>query len=113
MAYRIDDVGEVPGRPPLSAEERQALVDEWNADAARRGAPPGYRELRAIAYRDELGKEPGDFIRTFGDVLDVLIAQVEAIRQAAGAGPADEYAELLAKIAAIKARHPRPADVRL
>lgn len=106
MAYRIDDVGDIPGRPALSREEKQALVAEWSADDARRAAPPGYRELRAIAYRDELGKEPGDFIKTLGDVLDVLIAQVEAMRRS-GATPASaEFTELLARIGEIKARHP-------
>jgi len=106
MAYRIDDVGDVPGRPPLSPKEKQALVDEWNADATRRAAPPGYRELRAIAYRDELGKEQGDFVKTLGDVLDVLIAQVEAMRRASGVEALDEYADLLGKIDEIKTRCP-------
>jgi len=107
MAYRTEDVGDVPGRPPLSAEEKQALLDEWNADAARRAAPPGYRELRAIAYRDELGKEKGDFIKTLGDVLDVLVAQVEAVRRSGDVPATAEFGVLLAKIAEIKARHPK------
>jgi len=102
MAYRIEDVGEVPGSPPLSAEEKQALVDEWNADAARRAAPPGYRELRAIAYRDELGKEKGDFVRTLGDVLDYLIQELRARGEPVTA----EAAALFAKVDAIKARLP-------
>lgn len=33
--YTIDDVGDVPGRPPLTDKEKQRIADEWNANAAR------------------------------------------------------------------------------
>jgi hypothetical protein len=68
---------------------------------------PTYREKRAVAYRDELGKEPGDFIKTIGDVVDVLIAEIDALRAAKPETPA--FAELLPKVRAIKERFPAPA----
>ena len=93
----------------FSADEEVERDAEEAADAARRGRSPTYRELRAVAYRDELGKEPGDFIRTLGDVLDVLIVQVEAMRRAGDHPATQEFSELLTRIAAIKARHPSQA----
>lgn len=86
----------------FSAEEEAERDAGEAADAARRGRRPSYRELRALAYRDELGKEPGDFIGTLGDVLDVLIAEIRARGEAA----TEEAAALFAKVDAIKARHP-------
>lgn len=38
MPYTKDDVGDVPGRSPLSDVEKQAIADEWNAEEARRAA---------------------------------------------------------------------------
>lgn len=67
-------------------------------------APAPYRQRRSEAYRDELGPEAGDYIRTIGDVLDILIAEV------ASKGPpfSPAFAQLLAKVQAIKARIPKP-----
>ena len=109
--FADDDVGPrmVDGRTvALSDDEKQALAEAWNAEEARRAAPLPYREARALAYRDELGKEQGDYIKTLGDVLDVLVAQVEAMRKGAAVPATDEYAALVSKIAEIKTRHPRP-----
>lgn len=78
-------------RPPAGA----LLVD---------AAPgPDYRVLRMTDYAAELGKDPGDIIKTLGDVLDVTIAELVA------RGPAvtPEFDAMLRKIAAIKARHPK------
>lgn len=69
---------------------------------------PGYRDTRMVAYARDLGKDPGDIIRTLGDVLDVLIAQVESMRVAASASATTDYAAMMTKIAAIKAAHPKP-----
>lgn len=80
------------------------------ADVPEDADPPPvltYRDRRAVAYRDTLGAETGSFIKTLGDVLDVLIAQVETMRQAAGAAATAEYADMVAKIADIKQRFPR------
>jgi hypothetical protein len=94
-----------------AGKELEEVTEE---DAARAVAaltpPPTYRILRAQAYRDELGKEQGDFIRTLGDVIDVLLDQVEATRVHAGASRTAEFNTLLTKVAGIKARHPKPAD---
>jgi hypothetical protein len=71
---------------------------------------PGYRDRRAVAYRDTLGKDVGDFIKTLGDVLDVLIAEVEAIGQATQTPRTPEFEALLSAILAVKAAHPKPED---
>ena len=91
-------------RVELSDDEKQALVEHWNAEQARRAAPLPYREARALAYRDELGKEQGDFIKTFGDVLDVLIKEVRA----RGEPMTAEAAAMFAKVDEIKAKFPKP-----
>jgi hypothetical protein len=44
-----------------------------NPDPAPVPPPPSYRDLRAVAYRDQLGKEKGDFVKTLGDVIDALV----------------------------------------
>ena len=71
---------------------------------------PTYRELRAIAYRDELGKEQGDFVKTLGDVLDVLILEL-FVRWGGNniteGGITDEFKTLLAKVNEIKQRIPK------
>ena len=103
------DVGPrlVDGRKvELSDDEKRALVEIWNAEQARRATPLPYREARSLAYRDELGKEQGDYIKTLGDVLDVLIAQVEDMRRAGDHPATQDFGELLTRVAAIKARHP-------
>lgn len=97
------------GAVAISAADTPAV---WAQMLARGGVaayqpPPGpsYRDLRARAYRDELGADAGDTIRTIGDVLDVLIAEVRA---AVDAPRTPEFMALLAKIDAIKARYPKP-----
>ena len=66
-----------------------------------------YRRLRALAYRDELGDEPGSFVNTIGDVLDEVLGLAEA-QIAAGAVATPGITALLAKRAAIKRRIPKP-----
>lgn len=50
MIYRKEDVGGVPGRPPLDDAEKQRIADEWNANeaaaaAAKTDPEPGIRDL--------------------------------------------------------------------
>lgn len=69
-----------------------------------------YRDARRLRYIRELGKAPAVkacFEQTMGDVMDVLIAQVEAIRAAAGVERTAEFAELLRRVAAIKDQLPK------
>jgi phage tail sheath protein FI len=91
-------------RVELSNDEKQSLVENWNAEQARRAAPLPYREARALAYRDELGKEQGDFIKTLGDVLDVLMREIRA----RGEPATPEAAAMFAKVDEIKGRFPKP-----
>lgn len=80
-------------------DARQIWKDgSWSKDPGR-----SYRELRSQAYADNLGKDKGNVINTIGDVLDVLIAEIVA------RGPAvtPEFAEMIAKIVAIKTANPK------
>ena len=107
------------GQPaPVEAEFIERLAREGvEADAITVPLPPPppppppaptYRDLRKEAYIKELGKvAETNFENTTGDVLDILITQVEAMRVASGVKATDEYAERLAKIAAIKQRFPK------
>lgn len=89
----------------LSAEEA-AVVLARGTEPDR--PAPTYRDLRAAAYRDELGDEKGDFIKTLGDVLDVMLGWAEAEIAAGRAQATLEIQAALAKRAEIKARHPKP-----
>ena len=33
MPYTKDDVGDIPGRPPLSDKAKAKIAEEWNANA--------------------------------------------------------------------------------
>lgn len=65
---------------------------------------PSPRQRRRRDFAAELGADPGDEISTLGDVLDVVIREMRA----RGASVAPEFGALVAKIDAIKARHPKP-----
>lgn len=88
---------EVP-TPPQDARQL------WSAGAWQPVPPPAYRDRRARDYALELGDDPGDVIKTLGDVLDDLIREMRA----RGATVTPEFAALTAKIDAIKSRHPKP-----
>lgn len=111
MSFTSGDVGPrlVDGRlVELGEEEKQALAEAWNAEQARRAAPPSYRELRKAAYIAELGKsEPTSFMDTVGDVLDDLIREIRA----RGEPATSEAAALFARVDAIKARIPKPPSL--
>lgn len=95
-------------------EPAQADIDQWLADQLAAAAQAAalaanaYRVARALDYRDQLGKEQGDYIKTFGDVFDLALAQIEANRVAVGAAAVPGWTAMLAKIAAIKQSHPKP-----
>lgn len=89
-----------PGQEFVADDAEEALA------VTRPVRAVGYRDRRKAAYIAELGVDP-TFENTVGDVLDALIAQVEAMRAAAGADRTAEFAALLGKIAAIKARFPK------
>lgn len=66
------------------------------------------REKRALAYHEELAVVPtDDRITVIGDTLDKLIAQIASMTTPGQRTP--EFAELLAKVVAIKARIPKKA----
>ena len=75
-----------------------------NGKPLRAVPEPSFRERRKIAYLMELGQTPSDFVETVGDVMDDLIREVRAL----AAGPATpEFAELVSRVDAIKARFPK------
>jgi hypothetical protein len=92
----------------LTPEQRAAVLAVYEAHDPDAEPPLMYRRRRAAAYRDQLGAEQGDFINTLGDVLDVLIAQVESMRAEIDAARTPEFAAMLGKIASIKAANPKP-----
>lgn len=92
----------------MSADEEAAILAEWDSGDPVKQPGPDYRAKRKAAYIAELGKVPKTtFEDTVGDVLDILITQVEAMRSAAGVKATDEFAARLQTIAAIKARFPK------
>lgn len=106
-----DQGGAISGvfaRPQPGVAEEVLADDAVELLAFLAGPEPTYRDERANAYRDQLGAEQGDFIKTIGDVLDTLIAQVEAMRAELGAARTADFAAMLTKIAAIKAEIPKP-----
>lgn len=107
-------------RVALASHEEDEVRARWDAAAAERDALTAreealaYRRAREAAYAageesGGLGREP-DKLRTIGDCLDVLVAQVEAMRAELGAARTAEFQDMLARIAAIKAAHPKPED---
>lgn len=85
----------------LTPEEIAERLAEENAWAPPPKVPL-YRAERALAYRDRLGKEQGDFTKTLGDVLDVVI------RELGTRGPAvtPAFDRLVREINTIKAAFP-------
>jgi len=67
---------------------------------------PTYRELRAAAYRDEMGRETEDSIKTIGDVLDTLLGWAAGEIAAGRAQATPEIETMLTKRAEIKDRIP-------
>lgn len=63
------------------------------------------RNLRAAAYRDELGVDTGDFIKTIGDVLDTIITEIATLRASQPTTVA--FTTLITRVQAIKARFPK------
>jgi hypothetical protein len=117
MAYTIDDVGSPSNGMPLTTEQKQELVNEWNARAGAKAARVAYesanahRRQREVAYITILSKEQPhatSFQRTVGDMLDAIFKQVEANRIAAGASRVPEFDDAITKIAEVKAQFPAP-----
>jgi hypothetical protein len=86
----------------------------WRVDPATRQpiAPvietPSVRQQRRAEYQQVLRREDGDDeITILGDTLDVLIKQVEALRQKTGSTATAEYADLIGKISAVKSKLPK------
>ena len=75
----------------MSKDEEDAILAEWDTNDPVKKPPPNYRELRKAAYIKELGKvAETSFENTTGDVLDILITQVEEMRVASGVKATDE-----------------------
>lgn len=84
----------------------------WRVENGALVAPavkqPTVRQKRRAEYRQVLRREDGDDeTDILGDTLDVLLSQVEEIRQRSGAGMTQEYADLVGKVANVKAKLPK------
>ena len=111
---RMIDIGD--GQVRLATPEEEAEFDAIANEGAARAAAEAalaYRRDRAVDYIRELGHETGDrasFEKTVGDIFDLALAQIEAIRQAVGAPAVPGWTGKLELIAEIKGRHPQPAE---
>jgi hypothetical protein len=103
---------------PLNAAHLIEVADNvqpgWRVDPVTRQpiAPvvetPSVRQQRRAEYQQVLRRESGDDeITILGDTLDVLIKQVETLRQKTGSTATAEYADLISKVAAVKAKLPK------
>ena len=84
----------------------------WRVENGALVAPPvkqpTVRQKRRAEYRQVLRREDGDDeTDSLGDTLDVLLSQVEEIRQRSGAGMTQEYVDLVGKVANVKAKLPK------
>ena len=61
--FSKDDVGNIPGKPPLTDAEKQAIADEWNANEA---AAPLEDWQRQMAQSDAV------LPRWAEDIIDAL-----------------------------------------
>lgn len=91
-----------PERPEWA--DLEAWIDAGGEVATFEPFRPSARRRRRRDFALELGADPGDEISTLGDVLDVVIRELRA----RGESATPEFATLVAKIDAIKARHPKP-----
>jgi hypothetical protein len=98
------------GQPVLINEDDPVLKGEPdNIKQARAAAEAAvrYRRLRALAYRDELGAEEGNFVFTIGDVLDAVLEFIETEATAGRVQLTNEISTILTKRADIKRRIPK------
>lgn len=94
----------------------EEMREVWAKHGMIQDAGAQYRAARKVRYIAELRKPVADeepsFENTVGDVFDIVIAQVEAMRQAAGAPATPDFAELIRRIQTIKAELPKGQDAR-
>ncbi|WP_119304834.1 hypothetical protein [Dongia deserti] len=92
----------------------EEMRDVWAQHGMIQDPAAQYRMARKQRYIEELRKpeasEEPSFENTVGDVLDILLTQVEAMRQVAGAPPTPEFAALIQRIQQIKSEVPKPAE---
>jgi hypothetical protein len=64
----IADVGDIPGKPPLTPEERQGFLDEWTAELAARP----HREWQA-----RMRETDAEVPRALEDLYDALPLELQ------------------------------------
>lgn len=81
MPYTIADVGDIPGKPPLTDEQKQAFVDEWNANEVAVAA----RELAETAAQQKAAdrKLLADFLPDIISLIPGLDTKLPAAAKAA------------------------------
>lgn len=97
-------------REVTEQEDPSIIGEPTNIREAREAALAAvrYRRQRALAYRDELGAEEGNFVFTIGDVLDAVLEFIETEATAGRVQLTTEISTILTKRAAIKRRIPKP-----
>ena len=65
--YTKDDVGDVPGREPLTDDEKQVIVDAWNVENAKPPEPvqPTLQDVIDMLEAEQPGR--ADAIRAMAD----------------------------------------------
>lgn len=107
--FICQDDGDGPYIKEWLSDDPQPTEQEITAASAELTAQRlamAYRDQRAVAYRDELGAEAGNFIKTIGDVLDVVLGQIEA----SDLERTPEMAAILEKRSEIKTRYPKAGE---
>lgn len=104
-AGKIVNIGDWDALVPMPAGVVESTADiVLLADGSPvENTPALYRQLRKAAYVAELSPVSRTVEDTLGDVVDVLIKKV------AGADTGGEFDTLVGRIAAIKARYPKPS----
>lgn len=92
-------------KKPADAVESTADLIRLADGSPIENTASAYRQLRRDAYLQELGspvETRNTYDTTIGDILDVIIKHI------AGVDVSSEFPALVQKIAAIKARYPKP-----
>ncbi len=112
MAYTTDDVGPrlVNGElVELSAAEKQALVDAW--DAAAQETPPYWVDRRGLYHTRTVqakGVEDADRVDSLGFWMDAIAGVLEQEIEAGRLQPTAEITALLAIRSSVKTDIPKP-----
>lgn len=91
-----------------SLDELKDVLAKYGLIVDRSGQYRQQRALDIVKALSRSGPDKASFQEAVGDQLDVIIAQVEAMRAELGLKATAEFADLVATIAGVKAATPKP-----